>query len=157
VPLPAGFCDPRVVLPGIVVLQGPSARHLSTHDASQASRQMPALQTVEITSPMERLCQAVSQEHPLFRFPLIVVVDDSSFASAQLDNFLWVTFTRADPAADIHGVEAFIDQKHWGCRGPLVIDARLKPHHPEPLEPDPAVARRVDALAARGGPLARWL
>ena len=43
--------------------------------------------------------------------------------------------------------------KHWGCRGPLVIDARLKPHHAPPLVEDPDVTRRVDALAAPGGPL----
>jgi 4-hydroxy-3-polyprenylbenzoate decarboxylase len=62
-------------------------------------------------------------------------------------------FTRSDPASDIYGVGAFIHRKHCGCRGALVIDARLKPHHPAPLEEDPAVAKRVDALAAPGGPL----
>jgi 4-hydroxy-3-polyprenylbenzoate decarboxylase len=35
----------------------------------------------------------------------------------------------------------------------LVIDARIKPHHAPPLEEDPAVSKRVDALAAPGGPL----
>jgi 4-hydroxy-3-polyprenylbenzoate decarboxylase len=35
----------------------------------------------------------------------------------------------------------------------LVIDARIKPHHAPALEEDPAVAKRVDALAAPGGPL----
>jgi 4-hydroxy-3-polyprenylbenzoate decarboxylase len=64
-----------------------------------------------------------------------------------------VTFTRADPATDIYGLGAFTDCKHWGCRGPLVIDARRKPHHPPPLEDDPAVERRIDALGAPGGPL----
>jgi 4-hydroxy-3-polyprenylbenzoate decarboxylase len=44
-------------------------------------------------------------------------------------------------------------QKHWGCRGPLVIDARIKPHHAPPLVEDPAVTKRVEALAATGGPL----
>ena len=44
--------------------------------------------------------------------------------------------------------------KHWGCRGPLVIDARIKPHHAPPLVEDPAVTKKIDALAARGGPLA---
>ena len=56
-------------------------------------------------------------------------------------------------AADIHGVGSFTAQKHWGCSGPLIIDARIKPHHAPPLEEDPAVTRRVEALAARGGPL----
>jgi len=64
-----------------------------------------------------------------------------------------VTFTRSNPAADIHGVGACTRQKHWGCDGPLVIDARIKPHHAPPLEEDPAVTKRVKALAAPGGPL----
>ena len=86
-------------------------------------------------------------------FPLVVLVDDSEFTARTLNNWLWVTFTRSNPAADIHGVGAFTRQKHWGCDGPLVIDARIKPHHAPPLEEDPAVTRRVDALCARGRPL----
>ena len=86
-------------------------------------------------------------------FPLIVIVDDSEFVARSLHNFLWVAFTRSDPANDIHGVGQFVRRKHWGCRGSLVIDARLKPCMPPPLEEDPAVTRRVDALFARGGPL----
>ena len=87
------------------------------------------------------------------RFPLVTVVDDSAFASQSLGNWLWVTFTRSDPANDVHGIDSFVSKKHWGCRGPVVIDARLKPHMAPPLEEDPAVARRVDALFAKGGPL----
>ncbi|MCA9042652.1 MAG: 3-octaprenyl-4-hydroxybenzoate carboxy-lyase, partial [Planctomycetaceae bacterium] len=83
--------------------------------------------------------------------------DDSAFAAASLGNFLWVTCTRSNPAVDVGGVDAFTLHKHWGCRGSLVIDARIKPHHAPPLVEDPDVARRVDALAARRGPLARWL
>ena len=79
------------------------------------------------------------------------------FTARNLSNFLWVTFTRTNPAADIYGVGAFTDRKHWGCTGPLVIDARIKPHHAPPLVEDPEVGKRIDALAARGGPLARWL
>ncbi len=88
-------------------------------------------------------------------FPLVVLVDDSAFTARTLNNFLWVTFTRSNPAADVYGVGAFTQQKHWGCTGSLVIDARIKPHHAPPLEEDPAVARRVEALAAPGGPLYR--
>ncbi len=90
---------------------------------------------------------------PIGAFPWIVLVDDSEFAAGSLRNFLWVTFTRSDPAADIDGIGAFVDHKHWGCRGPLVIDARIKPHHAPPLEDDPEVERRVDSLGAPGGPL----
>ena len=88
-------------------------------------------------------------------FPLVVLVDDSEFTAATLNNWLWVTFTRSNPAADVYGVGAFMRQKHWGCEGSLVIDARIKPQHAPPLEEGPAVSRRVEALAAHGGPLYR--
>lgn len=91
--------------------------------------------------------------HPLNQFPLILLVDDAEFAARTLNNWLWVTFTRSNPAADIHGVAAFTRQKHWGCDGSLIIDARIKPQHAPPLIEDPAVTRRVDQLAAPGGPL----
>jgi 4-hydroxy-3-polyprenylbenzoate decarboxylase len=102
-----------------------------------------------------RIASLLSTQHSalLASFPLLVIVDDSEFAARTLNNWLWVTFTRSNPAADIDGVGAFTDQKHWGCTGPLVIDARIKSHHAPPLIEDPAVTRRVDQLAARGGPL----
>ena len=103
---------------------------------------------------VERFCHGIGSDHPLRRSPLVVVVDDASFTAATLENFLWTTFTRSNPAADVHGVEALVHQKHWGCRGTLVIDARLKPHHAPPVEEDPAVSARVDELCRRGGPLA---
>ena len=96
-------------------------------------------------------------ESPINRFPWVVIVDDSEFTARHLDNFLWVVFTRSDPAADTDGIGAFVDQKHWGCRGALVTDARIKPKHAPPVMEDPAVSRRVDAMAARGGPLAKYL
>jgi 4-hydroxy-3-polyprenylbenzoate decarboxylase len=131
--LPEGFKNPRLVLPGIVVVEGPpQAPQVLSTQYSVLSTGTPSI-------------------------PLIVVVDDSNFASWSLENFLWVTFTRANPAADIYGVGAFTEQKHWGCTGPLVIDARLKPHHAPPLACDPEIAKRVDARATRGGPLAKWL
>ncbi len=102
---------------------------------------------------MERFCRELPRESPLQQFPLLVIVDDSSFAAATLNNFLWVTFTRSDPAADVYGIQPLVDQKHWGCRGSLVIDARSKPRHAPPLIEDAEVTRRVDRLGQRGGPL----
>jgi 4-hydroxy-3-polyprenylbenzoate decarboxylase len=84
---------------------------------------------------------------------LVVLVDDARFATRSLENFLWVTFTRSNPATDVHGVDAFVVAKHWGCRGSIVIDARTKPGHAPPLVEDPEVTRRVDQLAVAGGPL----
>ncbi|MFH1029021.1 MAG: 3-octaprenyl-4-hydroxybenzoate carboxy-lyase, partial [Pseudomonadota bacterium] len=84
---------------------------------------------------------------------LIVICDDSQFTAATLNNFLWVTFTRSNPASDVYGIKAESRGRHWGCSGPLVIDARVKPFHAPGLETDPEVERRVDALGAKGGPL----
>jgi 4-hydroxy-3-polyprenylbenzoate decarboxylase len=86
-------------------------------------------------------------------WPLVVVADDAEFTARTLANLLWVTFTRSNPSHDIEGVGASIEHKHWGCTGALVIDARIKPHHAPPLEPDARVVARVESLAAKGGPL----
>jgi 4-hydroxy-3-polyprenylbenzoate decarboxylase len=102
---------------------------------------------------MAAFCALLSESGPIAGFPLIVIVDDSDFTSRTIDNFLWVTFTRSNPAADLYGVGAFQHCKHWGCRGPLVIDARIKPHHAPSLMDDPEIEKRVDALGAPGGPL----
>ena len=77
---------------------------------------------------------------------LIVLVDDSKFASQDLSNFLWVTFTRSNPSHDIYGVFAFTKFKHWGCKGPVIIDARIKPHHAPVLERDEKITEKVEKL-----------
>ena len=81
------------------------------------------------------------------------MVDESRLTAQQFENFLWVTFTRSNPAADIYGIGSAEINKHWGCTGPLVIDARIKPHHAPPLIEDPLVSQKVDRLGAPGGPL----
>ncbi len=131
--LPQGFRDPRVVLPGILAIEA-DPYHNSGADIAA-------------------FCRSFAPDDPVRDFPLIVIVDDSAFVTQSLRNFLWVTFTRSDPAADIDGIDSFFEKKHWGCAGPLVIDARIKPHHAPPLVDDPEIERRVDALAAPGGPL----
>ena len=132
--LPSGFSKPQMVMPGVLAVEGsPENVDAKTFTAG------------------------VSSENVLNKFPLVVLVDDSQFTAATLNNFLWITFTRSNPAADVHGVGDFTRNKHWGCEGSLVIDARTKPHHAPPLVEDPEISRRVDALAARGGALSKWL
>ena len=135
--LPEGFSEPRLCERGIVAVDGPAF----LPDARGRD------------SACERLAEHLEHAGIAESLPLIVVVDDSEFAARQWKNFLWVAFTRSNPAADIYGVGAVTDQKHWGCHGPLIIDARIKPHHAPPLIEDPEVTRRVDQLAAPGGPL----
>ena len=82
--------------------------------------------------------------------PLLIWCDDAQFTAANLRNFLWVAFTRCNPSHDIHGIHSFYGNKHWGCHGPLIIDARVKPHHAPALELDAAVEKRVDRLFTTG-------
>ena len=79
-------------------------------------------------------------------FPLLLMCDDAGFVSNKYTNFLWTTFTRANPSHDIYGVDSYIKHKHWGCKGSLMIDTRVKPHHAPPLLLDPIVEKKVDAL-----------
>ncbi len=135
--LPEGYSEPRLVLPGVLAIQGPpcqTPRGVPDHD-------------------LEAFCAAVPVEAPINTFPLVVVVDDSDFTARTLNNFLWTTFTRSNPAVDIYGIGSFIHAKHWGCRGALVIDARRKLHHAPPLFDDPEVEARIDELGKKGGPL----
>ena len=136
--LPAGFAAPRVCLPGVLAVQGPAYQS-------------------EGAEALARFCGEQSVDGALSQFPWVVLVDDSDFAARNVENFVWVTFTRSDPAPDTDGIGAFVEDKHWGCRGALVTDARIKPRHAPPLIENPDVTRRVDARAARGGLLAKYL
>jgi 4-hydroxy-3-polyprenylbenzoate decarboxylase len=122
--LPEGFSEPHFVMPGILAVKGPQY-------AGQEEIQ-------RLTGHLERF--------DLTAVPMIVVCDDSRFLAQTLNNFLWATFTRANPSHDIHGVRSFTEHKHWGCRGPLVIDSRIKPHHAPPLVTDPEAEKRAKAI-----------
>ncbi|HXC06611.1 MAG TPA: 3-octaprenyl-4-hydroxybenzoate carboxy-lyase, partial [Bacteroidia bacterium] len=134
--LPEPWTKPRLILPGIMALQG------AFDDDLYGQREMAQLSE-----------QLATQMYKLDGFPLIVLCDDSDFISSSLNNFLWVTFTRSNPAYDIHGVNHFIEHKHWGCLGPLMIDARIKPQHAPPLVKSVEVERRIDRLFAKDGSL----
>ncbi len=64
---------------------------------------------------------------------LVTLVDDSTFTSKNFSNWLWVTFTRSNPANDIYGLNSEYRNKHFSCTVPI-IDARIKPHHAPVLE-----------------------
>ena len=137
--LPAGFSAAHVCMPGVLAVTGPPHNGRPHENDGQ----------------VDRFCTELSASNnaSLAGWPLIVIVDNSRFCAESLSNFLWMTFTRSNPADDIYGVGSYTESKHWGCRSSLVIDARIKPHMAPPLDTDPEVTRKVDALAAPGGPL----
>lgn len=141
VPLPlkelSQFNNAQLVMPGVVALQ---TKTFSSYDAVQEEMKVLDEQLKDATAHLENIA-------------LIVVADDSNFIAEKLNNFLWATFTRCNPSHDIHGIAAFTENKHWGCNGPLVIDARVKPHHAPALVKDPVVEKTVDRLFEKGGSL----
>ncbi len=130
------FYNPQLVMPGIIALQ---ANQFSNYDTAEKE--------------MGRLNDALKDKKELGSTGLIVICDDSPFTAEHTDNFVWVTFTRSNPSHDIYGINSFIKFKHFGCDGPLVIDARKKPHHAPELVIDEQTAKNINRLWQKGGSL----
>ncbi|MEM9821125.1 MAG: UbiD family decarboxylase domain-containing protein, partial [Bacteroidota bacterium] len=137
--LPAGFTEPTFAQKGILAIK---SKPFS--DQKTAAKEL------------EQLAQQLDH-YNLEEIPLILVVDDSKFVAQTLNNFLWVAFTRANPSHDIYGIQSFMEHKHWGCRGSLIIDARIKPHHAPVLIQDKASMDKVDQLLASDSRLKKYL
>ena len=82
--------------------------------------------------------------HPAFaRWPLIVLTDEPERAARSPINFLWTTFTRFEPAADVHAAATRVVRNHLAYTPPVVIDARLKPGFPREVACREDTAARV--------------
>lgn len=103
---PSGFSTPKLVSDGNLVVEGKGEIN-------------------ELISSLEK--------QNLEGIALITLVGDSNFVSEDLSNWLWVTFTRSNPASDIYGLHSDIKNKHFSCSTPI-IDARIKAHHAPILE-----------------------
>jgi 4-hydroxy-3-polyprenylbenzoate decarboxylase len=133
--IPEPFSHFKVAIPGVITIKG------STYiDQAHAEQEMLAL----------NYCL---REQDLAGLALSVLCDDHEFTAANIDNLVWVTFTRSNPASDIHGVGSFTSNKHWGCTGPVIIDARKKPHHAPELIKDESVERNIERLGVKGASL----
>lgn len=133
--LPGPFVAGRLALPGVLAVGAP------------------AFESYERAVPAIEDWAARLRPETLGGLALLVLCDDPAFVAERLENFIWTTFTRSNPSHDVHGVGAFIEHKHWGCAGPLIIDARRKPHHAPALEVDPEVERRIERLGVKGASL----
>ena len=131
------FRKASLAMPGVVVLE---AAKFESYELAQVE--------MEVLNQ-----QLVYQLEQLSGVAMIVVADEAPFTAENIRNYVWVTYTRCNPSHDMYGIDSFTENKHWGCRGPLVIDARIKPHHAPPLEKDPAVEKRIDMLFEKGGSL----
>jgi UbiD family decarboxylase len=106
---PPGMTEARVFCPGCLVVGGPAYGE----DPGAAAR---------------------FATHPAFAgWPLVVLTDEPRRAAASAINFLWTTFTRFEPAADLHAAATRVVRHHVSYEPPIVIDARMKPWYPAEL------------------------
>ena len=86
----------------------------------------------------------VASSEQLKGWPLIVIVDDVKKALKTESTFLWTTFTRFEPGADIHSASKEILRNHIAYTPPVVIDARMKAGYPDELFVDDQTKALVD-------------
>ncbi|HEV8169136.1 MAG TPA: UbiD family decarboxylase domain-containing protein, partial [Pyrinomonadaceae bacterium] len=91
----------------------------------------------------EMLATRVANEPAFANWPLIVLHDDARVARSSPD-FLWATWTRFEPAADIYASQTTVQRHHLVYKAPIVIDARTKPGFPDELVVREDIAQLVD-------------
>ena len=129
------FSNASLVMPGVIAIQTTT---FNTYQAAAAE--------------MDLLSNQLATQ-PLHDVVMIIVADDATFVADKLNNFLWVAFTRTNPSHDIYGVQSTTQNKHWGCKGPLILDARRKPHHAPPVMVDENVEKNINKIFEKGGSL----
>ena len=129
-------------MPGVIVLQGP------TFDSTDRENFIAQIE--------DALAHWEFREN----YPWISIIDEGALTTnkaASTDNilsdFLWITFTRSDPAQDIYGLEETVEEKHWKCKAPLIIDARIKPQHQQQLTVPAEISKKAEQILKDAGVL----
>jgi UbiD family decarboxylase len=116
--LPRGVTRAEVFCGGCLVVEGSAY----AEDPEQAAR--------------------LAREAAFAAWPLVVLHDDAGVARSAPD-FLWATWTRFEPASDIHAAGTSVRRHHLSYQSPVVIDARMKPGYPDELVVRPDIAELV--------------
>ena len=82
---------------------------------------------------------------------MIIITEDATWMAAEFNNFIWAAFTRTNPSKDMEGVDSYINNKHWGCKGPLIFDATIKKHHAPAVVKDNELEKKVTAILSKYG------
>ena len=134
--LPQGYGPATIVVPGVILLE--TSAHFAT-----------AQTTAEKFADLKA---ALANWEFRENYPWISVIDEGALnANNVLSDFLWLTFTRSDPAQDIYGLDESVCNKHWKCKAPLIIDARIKPHHQKQLTIPAEITARAKQLLKDAG------
>jgi len=91
----------------------------------------------------ETLAARVAGDETFREWPLVVLHEKASVAKSVAD-FLWSTWTRFEPAADIYAAQTTVQRHHLVYKAPIVIDARIKPGFPDELIVREDIAALVD-------------
>jgi 3-polyprenyl-4-hydroxybenzoate decarboxylase len=113
----------HVFSPGCLVVGAPAYRGTQDEESAVAER--------------------IAADPAFANWPLVVLSDEPARASKSTINFLWTTFTRFEPARDIHGARQNVVANHVALSPPIVIDARTKPWFPKELSADERTAKKV--------------
>ncbi|MDH3253751.1 MAG: UbiD family decarboxylase [Acidobacteriota bacterium] len=117
--LPSGIDSARVFCPGCLVIGG-----------SEVGRS-------------EDLPQRLVEDSRFESWPLLVLTDEVERTAASAMNFLWATFTRFEPAADVYAAHTRVVRNHLSYAPPVLIDARRKTGFPAELSCNAEIATRV--------------
>ena len=139
--LPQGFKNATIVMPGVLMIEGPA--HLENGNEA-----------------FHELKEALAHWEFRENYPWISIIDEGARnagnganANNILSDFLWLTFTRSDPAQDIYGLDEVVENKHWKCKAPLLIDARVKPQHQKPLTIPTEITEKAKRILKDAGVL----
>jgi 4-hydroxy-3-polyprenylbenzoate decarboxylase len=134
--------NPLMVMAGVVAL---SINAFTNYTNAKTEIQQLAAWVLENKTEFEGIVQ-------------LVIYDDFIFTpnSKNLNDYVWITYTRSNPSHDIYGVDEVYENKHWGCKGPMIIDARKKPHHAPELKILPETQKSIERFFAKGASLEKW-
>ena len=136
--LPEGFKRASIAMKGILLLEGPAFTI-----AENATENFSAIDDLKAS-----LGRWAFREN----YPWVSVIDEGALDTNNiLNDFLWLTFTRSDPAQDIYGLDETVSDKHWKCNAPLIIDARVKPHHQETLTVSDDIKTKAKQILKEAG------
>lgn len=134
----AGWCP----VPGVLMLR--FAKYINAGETR--------IQLQELASKLKALTEHLSGIVQVVLIDEEAKVEDSNI----FNDYLWMTYTRSNPSHDIYGVDDFTENKHWGCRGAMIIDARQKPHHAPELQILPETERAIERFFVKGASLEKW-
>ena len=126
----------QLVMPGVIAVNAANAVNAETTSISL------------IQEKLRGLGESLLEKEGI---AMIIITEDATWMAAEFNNFIWATFTRTNPAKDIDGVDSYITNKHWGCKGPLILDATIKKHHAPAVVKDNEVDKKVTELLSKYG------